>query len=466
MSASAVLKSSELRHARVSHIRVADIEPSAENLQLYKPVDPDDPEILALAESIRTHGVKVPLVITLDNYILSGHRRYVAATLAGLEEVPCVVEQIYRFEDEFLPLLREYNRQRVKSIDEVLREEIVSAADPEEAYQSLIEERKAKSAIKVKTIEIVGTKTRCEISEAKHPFVEAIKKVMNKLREIWPLSDRTIHYGLLNHRVLKHAGKPDSIYCNDKASYNSLTELLTRMRLSGVIPFESISDDTRPIQTWNVHANTAPFIRSEMDEFLKGYWRDLMQSQPCHIEIVGEKNTIAGIIKPVAARYCIPMTLGRGYCSLRPRYDMQQRFLRSGKGKLVVLILSDFDPDGIEISHSFTRSMRDDFGVPVEGVQVALTAAQVRRFKLPPKMTAKEGSAHHDKFTKKHGQNVFELEAISPKQLQKLLTDAIDRVIDTDIFNAELNAEKADAAFLEDTRREVRRALAKIGRGE
>jgi hypothetical protein len=218
---------SKLRHARVLHIPISDIEPSPENLQLYRPVDSDDPDIIAMAESIRIYGVREPLVVTLDYRILSGHRRHVAAALAGLEEVPCVVEQIYSFEDKFLPLLREYNCQRVKGFDEILREEIVSAADPEEAYRSLIEERKAKSAIKVKTIEIVGTKTRCEISEAKHPLVEAIKKVMNKLREIWPLSDRTIHYGLLNHRVLKHAGKPDSIYCNDKASYNSLTELLT-----------------------------------------------------------------------------------------------------------------------------------------------------------------------------------------------------------------------------------------------
>ena len=99
-----------------------------------------------------------------------------------------------------------------------------------------------------------------------------------------------------------------------------------------------------------------------------------MQSQPNHIEIVGEKNTVGGIIKPVAAKYCIPMTTGRGYCSLRPRYDMQQRFLKSGKEKLIVLFLTDFDPDGEEIAHSFVRSMRDDFDVPVEGVKVALTA--------------------------------------------------------------------------------------------
>ena len=71
-----------------------------------------------------------------------------------------------------------------------------------------------------------------------------------------------------------------------------------------------------------------------------------------HIEIVGEKNTIEPIIRPVAARSCIPMTIGRGYCSLRPHYDIAQRFHKSGKDRLVLLMLSDHDPDSEEIAHS------------------------------------------------------------------------------------------------------------------
>jgi hypothetical protein len=57
---------SKLRHARVLHIPISDIEPSPENLQLYRPVDSDDPDIIALAESIRIYGVREPLVVTLD----------------------------------------------------------------------------------------------------------------------------------------------------------------------------------------------------------------------------------------------------------------------------------------------------------------------------------------------------------------------------------------------------------------
>ena len=100
---------------------------------------------MALADSIRQHGVREPLVITLDGWILSA----IAGTwrpVAGLTEVPCRVEQFRRDKapDRFLVLLREYNRQRVKSLDEALREEVVSC-NPVEAYESLIEYRQQKA---------------------------------------------------------------------------------------------------------------------------------------------------------------------------------------------------------------------------------------------------------------------------------------------------------------------------------
>jgi hypothetical protein len=84
--------------------------------------------------------------------------------------------------------------------------------------------------------------------------------------------------------------------------------------LKGLIPFEAIEDPTRPVEAWNFHRGMGPFLREEFDQFLKGYYRDLQQSQPNHMEIVGEKNTIDNIIRPVAAEFCIPMTIGRGYC--------------------------------------------------------------------------------------------------------------------------------------------------------
>lgn len=71
-----------------------EIRPSPENLRLYRPIRRDDLDIVALAESIETHGLKEPLVVTMDGYIISGHRRYAACCRLGLEAVPCRVEPI------------------------------------------------------------------------------------------------------------------------------------------------------------------------------------------------------------------------------------------------------------------------------------------------------------------------------------------------------------------------------------
>jgi hypothetical protein len=440
-------------------VPIGSIDPSPQNNDLYRPVDPNDPEIQALAESIRVYGVKEPLVISLDWYLLSGHRRLAACKLAGLTEVPVFVEQIDSIEepDRFMCLLREYNRQRTKTFDEQLREEVVSL-NPDETYQALIGHRCAKSAVKVECIRIGEVKARSKISAAKMPMLNAIIKIINDRRQFWPLSDRGIHYPLMNDPPLRHASKPDSRYVNDRASYKDLCDLLTRARLEGHIPWEAIGDPTRPFTKWNVYQDTRAFLRDQIDGFGKGYWRDLMQSQPNHIEIVGEKNTLGKVLNQVASTYCIPTTMGRGYASIDPRHDMEERFKQSGKEKLVVLIVSDFDPDGEQIAESFAQSMHSDFRIPinrVHAIKVGLTLQQIKRHKLPVGGKAKKKSPNYKKFVRKYGTDVYEVEALDPVVLQRILTETIDRVIDTAAFNREVDAEKRDAVHLEGVRRMV-----------
>jgi ParB-like chromosome segregation protein Spo0J len=191
---------------------LAHIRPSPENDRLYRPVDPADPEVVALAESIRDHGVQEPLILSRDRYIISGHRRHAAAKLAGLKQIPCRVRQDVSREgdpDAFVRLLRECNRQRVKSLDEQLREEVVSTK-PDQAYESLLEHRRRCSRLSVESMNLGARKHRAAISRAKKPFLAAVQRVIAERREFWPLSDRQVHYALLNDPPLIHASKPDS----------------------------------------------------------------------------------------------------------------------------------------------------------------------------------------------------------------------------------------------------------------
>src|SRR5262249_25023637 len=98
------------------------IIPAPENDDVYKAIAWDDPEIVELARSIKEHGVQEPLLISQDGYIISGHRRRVAACIAGLKEVPIRIHEVSRAEnhDAFVRLLVEMNSQRIKSPSELL----------------------------------------------------------------------------------------------------------------------------------------------------------------------------------------------------------------------------------------------------------------------------------------------------------------------------------------------------------
>jgi ParB-like nuclease family protein len=451
-------------HERLLSIHA--ISPSAENGRLYRPVTEDDPATIELADSIREHGILEPLVVSADGYIISGHRRHMAAQVAGLKKVPCRVLDIRRGDgeeanDDFLRLLREHNRHRIKTRDELLREAFITV-DPNKAHRALTAYRKRKSKIKVATIEIREAQRRKEISPAKMAFLSTIKRIIFALEEFWPLSLRQIHYQILNEPPLIHSAKPDSCYRNDKRSYAALIDLVTRARHEGYIDYDVIDDPTRPVTISPVQPNLSTYYDQQMKDLLNGYWRDLMQSQPNLIEIVVEKNTLKTIAEPVALEFCIPLTIGRGQCSTRPLYNIAERAKRCGKEKLIILAVSDLDPDGDAIAHSLGQRLRDDFNIQnVEVIKCALTMAQVFKLNLPEKYErAKVDSPNYSRYVEGYNSDsVWELEAVPPKVLQKLLTDAIDGVIDREAFNAEVRQERADAAHNAAVRKIVLRTL-------
>jgi hypothetical protein len=464
--------SAALLDAKPGHVRklpVSRIRPSPENDRVYKPIDAGDPHFVAFVEDVRRHGVKEPLVLSQDWYILSGHRRFAAAKRLGLQTVPCRVEPVIRGSPGFVQLLVAFNNQRLKSFDELLREQVVASSTPEGAYQELIKHRRAQAHLdlSLEVIQPEGGRRRSKISAAKMPLLNAAKKVLDELKPLWPVTDRRVHYILLNDPPLYNAsqGKKRAVYSNTLKRYKGLCDLLTRARVEGLIPYDAIHDPTRPMRTWHVHRDASRFVREEVDGLFKGYWRDLQQSQPNHIEIVGEKNTVEDVIHPIAEEFCIPYTLGRGYCSLDRRKKMVERFRRSGKEKLVVLLGSDFDPDGTDISGSFVRSLVRDFNIPPErvvGVQFALTAQQVLEMGLPSKMTpgkAKKKSSRRKKFVERHGDDVFELEAVPVEQMQAILRRSIEKVLDVAAYHAEQDKERRDCGEIDRLRRQVKAAL-------
>jgi hypothetical protein len=447
-------------------VLISQIRPAPQNEQVYRPVRLNDPEIRKLAQSIEEHGLQEPLVITRDSFIISGHRRHAACRLIGMYKVPCIVRDDVGVDDpEFMTLLVENNRQRVKNLSEVIRETVV-CTNGDNAYEALLNYRKAKARVDGEFMPIGTFKQRERISRAKRPMLDAALRIINTNRQYWPLADRLIHYNMLNDPPLRHSAKPDSRYRNDKPSYHDLCTLLVRARLTGVIPFAAIGDKTRTVVTWsNLYSEVGEFVTDQLDDFLKGYWRNLQQSQPNHVEIVGEKNTLLSAIEKVASEFCIPYTIARGYCSLDPLHRLSQRYKFSGKDNLIILVTSDHDPEGVDIPHAIARTMRDDFGIPdtqVKVKKVFLTPEQVRERNISTTFDAKTAGKRYKKFKAEYGPNVYEVEALPIAEQAKLLREGIESVLDIDAYNAEVEAQKEDAARLEAFREKAADALADI----
>lgn len=443
-----------------------DLLPSFLNSAIYRPRSTCDPDYRGTLQSMRRNGFDrgCPIMATLDLWIISGNTRHQIAGELGIDSVPCVFADYKRRGDEarFVSDLIRLNAQREKSNDERFRE-AVATIDPD--ANAILEYRRAKAQVRVPTMAIGEPVTRAKIAKSKRKLVQAILKAIEDLADVLPVSARSLHYRLLNDPPERHAGRRGSKYTNSPKCYKLLTDVLVRLRLSGVVAMEAISDETRNVFHPNVFGTTRAFVDEQLAELFMGYSRDLLQSQVNYHVVIAEKLTIEGTIRPVCEQFAMPFITTRGFVSLPPRAELARRFKQSGRDTLVLIGISDFDPSGQSILESFVRSMRDDFGIKsVEMVKAALTEAQVSEFRLVPRMTAKSGDSRRAGFVEQFGDDVFELEALRPRDLQDVLRRTIEGVLDTEAFNREVAADKTDCTFLAGVRKASLEAIGDVGK--
>ena len=81
----------------------------------------DDESLQELADSIRVHGVIQPLIVTKrgDHYqIIAGERRWRAAKIAGLRELPVIIRDYSDAEIDEISLIENIQRQDLNPIEE------------------------------------------------------------------------------------------------------------------------------------------------------------------------------------------------------------------------------------------------------------------------------------------------------------------------------------------------------------
>jgi len=450
-------KPDELGH-HVKFVSIHSIGELSENWQVYRRPAEDDAAFRQLRESIFEHGILSPLEVSADGYVISGHRRLAAAKAEGLAFVPVIKRTDICIGDmtssERIAFLTARNMgQRIKS-DAELMLEAAARVDPEEAIR---EAQAAKAQVLNKAkgcaeeVFSVGTINRHDPAGARGEMLHAAIEIMKNFRAEFgplPMSGRGIHYQLLQRKVRTSTTKRGRIYDNTQQSTKLLSKLLTDARSFGLISEDWIDDPTRPCDFF-VPQGIGEYVEHETALLFKRFFSDVHRDQPNHVELLLEKNTLFPLLqKHVAAALRLPITSMRGYGSYPAARDIAGRFRRSGKDNLVVVYISDLDPEGMNMPAAFKKYLRYDFRVDCTVLRAAVTPEQVRKYGLLPDADVKEGtskargSSRAAAFIAEHGHKCWELDSMPPQALINEVLNVSKGCLDIDAFNEAMARER------------------------
>jgi hypothetical protein len=253
------------------------------------------------------------------------------------------------------------------------------------------------------------------------------------------LSLRQLYYQLVARALIE----------NTERSYKNIGNLVSDARLAGLIDWDMIKDRGREM-TKNPHwDNPRQFLENVAPQFRFNLWHD----QDVYVEVMVEKQALEGVLEPVCKTLDVPFTANKGYSSSSAMYEASKRFLAAAEdGKeCYVIYLGDHDPSGIDMSRDVEERLdmfvktsmgrMDEIGPnepsAVTMKRVALNMAQVRELN-PPENPAKITDSRAASYISRFGESSWELDAIEPRQLAQIVTDAVEEVMDGDKFNANL----------------------------
>lgn len=244
---------------------------------------------------------------------------------------------------------------------------------------------------------------------------------------------------VLTLRQLYYQLVAKAIIPNQQREYKRLGDLLSKARLAGMVDWDAIEDRARRPVIWRAYDTIQECVQEAAENFALHRWHD----QPNYVELWCEKDALSSVLRPICAELFNPLMVNRGYSSSSAMYEAAQR-LKSRRGTdeetgedrpVHILYLGDFDPSGEDM----VRDIRDRFETfQVEDVtvtKIALNPDQVRRWRLPPN-PAKMTDSRAAGFVAEHGHQSYEVDAISPKDLQRLVRDAIRELMDEDRYSA------------------------------
>jgi hypothetical protein len=231
---------------------------------------------------------------------------------------------------------------------------------------------------------------------------------------------------------------------NKQTEYKRLGSVINDARLAGLLDWNQIVDRTRNLRGLAHWESPESVIQSAA----YGYRTDRWEDQPYRVEVWIEKDALVGVITGVCQRNDVNYFSCRGYTSQSELWAAAQRlagYERRGQ-KTLVIHLGDHDPSGVDM----TRDIRERlalFGADTEVHRIALNMDQVEEHQPPPN-PAKITDSRASGYIREHGRSSWELDALEPSLLDRIIEDEIWAVRDVDLWDASTRAMEQERALL------------------
>jgi hypothetical protein len=268
-------------------------------------------------------------------------------------------------------------------------------------------------------------------------------------------------YGLSLRQLYYALVKENSIVNTDE-SYARLKSIVSRARLAGMIDWLHIEDRTRVLRrfpTWTDPSNA-------VNELAEDYREDLWRDQDYYLEAWVEKDALEEVVRRAASVWDVPSFACKGYTSQSAMWRAAARLASKQKAgkQTVILYAGDHDPSGLDMGQDIDRRlwllMQAWVQVPnLEVRRIALTIEQIEDRNLPPNPAKQTDSRWREYVASTGEDSSWELDALTPEELDTMFQDAIRPYVVMDRFQR--NTDR-----MEENRELLRRFAAAYDNGE
>lgn len=249
-----------------------------------------------------------------------------------------------------------------------------------------------------------------------------------------PLTARQIFY-----RLVSTTG-----YDKTELAYKRLLNLLNRARRARLIPMEHIRDDGAKVAGDGRFRNKDDFLTA-CQQWATRFPLDLMQFQPCHVEVLCEAGGMVPQLERVAERYGVTVRSSGGFDSTTVKHQLGRLYGNQSK-PVVILHVGDLDPSGEHICSNLAEDVgafTSHYGGELSVLRIAVTEDQQGAFDLP---TAPAKPTDRRSFSAAF---TVQAEALPPDALASIVRDAIENQIDMDALEQAIKQQDAMRADLQ-----------------